>query len=111
MNSMEEEEMPDPHALTVKRRAVTIMTFLRPNRSARLPAKKAPPAHPRSMEATLKPDAASEEWKATLRAPTVPLMTPLSNPKRNPPMAAMALIRMINPVFDLSDGVVLMGCI
>jgi hypothetical protein len=53
-----------------------------------VPAKKAPAAHPRSIEATLKPVPIASESKAFLSPSTVPLITPLSKPNKKPPNVA-----------------------
>ncbi|MCY1246357.1 hypothetical protein D9M72_595860 [compost metagenome] len=52
------------------------------------------------MEATSKPIPASLDWKVCLRPSTVPLMTPLSNPNRKPPMVATQLINTMKEVFS-----------
>ncbi len=82
--------MPEPQAAIVNMIAVTIITLLRPNLSARLPAMNAPTAQPRSIDATLNPDPIEDSLNAFCNAATVPLITPLSKPNRNPPMAAVA---------------------
>jgi len=87
-NSADPLEAPDPRALTVKAKAVRMSTGRRPNLSARFPAKKAPTALPKRIDATLNPVPASLELNSVCNASTVQLITPLSNPKRNPPNAA-----------------------
>ena len=76
----------------MKQTAATIIIVRRPNASDNVPASAAPTAQPSSMEATLKPVPISCELKATRRPSTVPLMTPESKPKRNPPIVATAVI-------------------
>src|SRR5690606_33534987 len=95
INSTDEVAIPEPQAETIKSTAATIRTARRPYRSARVPAKNAPTAQPRSIEETLKPVPMESELKAVCRPSTVPLITPLSKPKRKPPMVAMQLIRII----------------
>ena len=92
-NSSEPSAMPEPQALTMKKTAATSSRVRRPYLSARRPAKKAPTAHPSSMDATLKPVPTLSELNEDCRPSTVPLMTPLSNPKRKPPMAATQQVR------------------
>src|SRR6185312_17163170 len=65
------------------------------------PAKNAPTAQPSSIEATSKPISAALEWKASFRPSTVPLITPLSKPNRNPPRVATQLICTISRVFSV----------
>src|SRR6266478_7546665 len=95
MNSSDPCATPEPHEPQTKRIDVTIRTKRRPNLSARAPARNAPTAHPNRMDATLNPEPRLEESNARLRASTVPLMTPLSKPKRKPPSAATADIARI----------------
>ena len=102
MNSGEVEAIPEPQALTRKNRAATIRILFRPYLSARRPAKKAPTAHPSNILATLKPVPALSELNALCNPSTVPLMTPLSKPNRNPPIVATMLIKAIKTVL-LSD--------
>ena len=92
--------IPDPQAEMRKNTAATISIDLRPKRSERLPAKKAPTAHPKSMEATLNPLPIFSALKADSNPFTVPLMTPLSKPKRKPPRAATTDIKMMNKLFS-----------
>ena len=56
-----------------------------------VPATKAPTAQPSSTEATAKPVPAARVPKAFAKASTAPLITPLSKPKRKPPIAATEL--------------------
>src|SRR4029077_19325212 len=53
-----------------------------------LPAQKAPTAQPSKTEATANPVPAAWVPNAFARASTAPLITPLSKPKRKPPIAA-----------------------
>ena len=101
--------MPDPQALTMKKTAEMIRIARRPILSASVPAKKAPTAHPRSIEATLKPVPTLSELNAFWRPSTVPLMTPLSKPNKNPPIVATRLISNTNPVFVVSFFMVSRG--
>src|SRR5207249_6114434 len=59
-----------------------------PRESASLPAPNAPTAQPSNTDATAKPVPAASVRKAFASASTVPLITPLSKPKRKPPIAA-----------------------
>ena len=54
-NSTELPAIPEPQALIRKQIDATMSSVRRPMMSARRPAKNAPPAHPNSIEATLKP--------------------------------------------------------
>ena len=74
----------------------------RPQWSARRPAKNAPAAQPSSIDATLKPVPMLSELKAACSPVTVPLMTPLSKPNRNPPIVATQLISKTKPKFVCS---------
>ena len=91
MKTPAEPARPVAMALRRKRPAFRSIVGRRPYRSAIVPATKAPTAQPRSTDATAKPVVAARVPKACASASTVPLMTPLSKPKRKPPMAAMAL--------------------
>src|SRR5690606_25608178 len=95
MNSKDDVAIPEPQAEMIKNTAATIRRARRPYLSASVPAKNAPTAQPSSMEDTLKPVPMESELKATRKPSTVPLITPLSKPKRKPPMVAMQLIRII----------------
>src|SRR5690606_33864089 len=90
--------MPEPQAEMINRIAEVIRTHQRPYLSAHWPAKNAPRAQPSNMDDTLKPVPMELELKAFCKPSTVPLITPLSKPKRKPPMVAIRLIRMINTV-------------
>ncbi len=81
----------------MKNTAAIISVFLRPSVSASRPATNAPTAQPSSIEATLKPVPTSSESKAIRSPSTVPLITPLSKPNRNPPKVATATIAVISP--------------
>src|SRR5690606_4937432 len=102
MNSPEVPATPEPHAEMMNRTAATIRIALRPNLSARVPAKNAPTAQPNNMEATLNPVPTESDWNANHRPSTVPLITPLSKPNKKPPMVATKLIRMMNDVLPPS---------
>ena len=88
MKTPAEPAAPVMNALTRKRTAFSSKVGRRPMKSARVPARKAPTAQPISTEATAKPVPAAPVPKASASAPTAPLMTPLSKPKRKPPTAA-----------------------
>ena len=79
---------PDANALNRKRTAFINMAGRRPIRLASVPAPKAPTAQPSRTDATAKPVAAARVPNVTDSACTVPLTTPLSKPKRKPPIAA-----------------------
>ena len=64
-----------------------IMTGMRPQRSARRPARNAPTAHPSSATATANPVRKASRAKSDLMASSAPLMTDESNPNRKPPRA------------------------
>ena len=76
----------------MKATAAASSTGRRPRVSAQVPAKNAPTAQPKSIEATFMPVPMSSEPKASRRASIVPLITPLSKPNRKPPRAATAEI-------------------
>lgn len=95
MKSKMVKGIPDPMALTVNRMLATTMHFTRPKRSANWPAKKAPPAAPSKARDTDSPISQSPAPKVLFRASTAPLITAVSNPKRNPPNAAAQAIRMV----------------
>src|SRR5215467_12489973 len=88
MKKAAELAAPVATALTRKRTALNSIAGRRPIKSATLPAPNAPTAHPSNTEATAKPVAADWVPKAFARASTAPLITPLSKPKRKPPIAA-----------------------
>src|ERR1700743_1067521 len=81
---------PVPIELAKKIAAAIFMTTMRPWRSASGPANQAPIAEPRSAPATEKPSNQEAAPDQTLTASTAPLMTAVSKPKRNPPIAADA---------------------
>ena len=83
-------ELAAPVATAVTRNRIAFKSIVgrRPRESASLPAPKAPTAQPSNTDATAKPVPAASVPKAFARASTVPLITPLSKPKRNPPIAA-----------------------
>lgn len=73
--------IPEPQAETTNKIAEITNILLLPYLSAKRPAKKAPIAHPNSIEATLKQLLTSWELNAISNPLTVPLITPLSKPK------------------------------
>ena len=83
-------ELAAPVATAVTRNRIAFKSIVgrRPRESANLPAPKAPTAQPNNTDATANPVPAASIPKALASASTVPLITPLSKPKRNPPMAA-----------------------
>ena len=83
-------ELAAPVATAVTRNRIAFKSIVgrRPRESASLPAPKAPTAQPSNTEATAKPVPAASVRKAFASASTVPLITPLSKPKRKPPIAA-----------------------
>ena len=94
MNTPAEPARPVAAALMRNRTAFSNIVGRRPYRSATGPATKAPTAHPSRTDATAKPVVAARVPKARASASTVPLTTPLSNPKRKPPSAATELSAM-----------------
>src|SRR4029453_15743667 len=94
MNTPAELARPGAAALMRNRAAFSNIGGRRPYRSATVPATKAPTAHPSRTDATAKPVVAARVPKAWASASTVPLTTPLSNPKRKPPSAATELSAM-----------------
>src|SRR6478735_4097193 len=88
MKTPAELAAPVATALARKRIAFKSMVGRRPIESASLPAPKAPTAQPSKTEATAKPVPAAWVPNALAKASTAPLMTPLSKPKRQPPIAA-----------------------
>jgi hypothetical protein len=83
-------ELAAPVATAVTRNRIAFKSIVgrRPRESANLPAPNAPTAQPSKIDATAKPVPAASVPKAFARASTVPLITPLSKPKRKPPIAA-----------------------
>ena len=79
---------PEPIEEIRNSTAAQNMMRVRPQRSARRPAKKAPKAQPMSADATAKPLAPAERPNWSLIASTAPLITDESKPKRKPPTAA-----------------------
>src|SRR5262249_1071398 len=88
MKTPAELAAPVATALTRKRIAFKSIVGRRPIELASVPAPKAPTAQPSNTEATAKPVPAAWVPNAFARALTAPLMTPLSKPKRKPPIAA-----------------------
>jgi hypothetical protein len=88
MKTPAELAAPVATALAKKRIAFKSIVGRRPIESASVPAPKAPAAQPSKTEATAKPVPAAWVPNAFARASTAPLMTPLSKPKRKPPIAA-----------------------
>ncbi|CAB4931640.1 unannotated protein [freshwater metagenome] len=85
---------PEPTEEMTNRAEPSSITFLRPQRSARLPANQAPIAQPIRAIATTKPvvNEPREKWSSI--ESTAPLMTELSKPNRKPPTAAATLTPM-----------------
>src|SRR6266545_6965216 len=83
-------ELAAPVATAVTRNRIAFKSIVgrRPRKSASLPAPNAPTAQPSNTDATAKPVPAASVRKAFASASTVPLITPLSKPKRKPPIAA-----------------------
>ena len=79
---------PEPNALVRNMTAPISMTFRRPNRSLRVPARIAPKAHPSRAIATTKPVITSFRAKSDSMESTAPLITDESKPNRKPPTAA-----------------------
>src|ERR1700722_12236184 len=71
---------------------------MRPWRSASGPANQAPIAEPSRAPATEKPSNQEAAPDQTLMASTAPLMTAVSKPKRNPPIAADAATSATLPI-------------
>ena len=94
MKKPAEPAAPAPNALARKKRRSAASSGAGHKRRRWFPARKAPTAQPSSTEATAKPVVAARVPKAFARASTAPLMTPLSKPKRKPPMAATELSTM-----------------
>src|ERR1700759_4620075 len=90
LNATISQARPVPIELTKKIAAAIFMTTMRPWRSASGPANQAPIAEPRSAPATAKPSSQEAAPDQALMASTAPLMTAVSNPNRNPPIAADA---------------------
>src|SRR5271154_4867336 len=89
---------PVPIELAKKIAAAIFMTTMRPWRSASGPANQAPIAEPRRAPATEKPSNQETAPDQTLMASTAPLMTAVSKPKRNPPIAADAATSATLPI-------------
>src|SRR5262249_46428159 len=106
MKTLAEPASPVAAALTRNRTAFRNIVGRRPYRSATVPAKKAPTAHPIRTDATAKPVVAARVPKARASASTVPLMTPLSNAKRKPPSAATELSAMTYAEPPVVPGIV-----
>ena len=82
--------------------AAMSMTGTRPSRLETGPANQAPTVQPMSAEETEKPLSASLRANWSERASTAPLMTAVSNPKRNPPRAAATQMPMIRALIRLT---------
>ena len=82
--------------------AAMSMTGTRPSRLETGPANQAPTVQPMSAEETEKPLRASLRANWSERASTAPLMTAVSNPKRNPPRAAATQMPMIRALMRLT---------
>jgi hypothetical protein len=89
---------PVPIELAKKIAAAIFMTAMRPWRSASGPANQAPMAEPSSAPATDRPSSQEAAPDQTLMASTAPLMTAVSKPNRNPPIAADAATSAILPI-------------
>src|ERR1700758_4923891 len=89
---------PVPIELAKKIAAAIFMTAMRPWRSASGPANQAPSAEPSSAPATAKPSNQEAAPDQSLMASTAPLITAVSKPNRNPPIAADAATRAILPM-------------
>src|ERR1700744_5838896 len=89
---------PVPIELAKKIAAAIFMTAMRPWRSASGPANQAPSAEPSSAPATAKPSNHEAAPDQSLMASTAPLMTAVSKPNRNPPIAAEGATRAIRPM-------------
>lgn len=97
--------MPEPKALTIKSAAETKRAIRRPKKSAIRPAMNAPAAQPSNIDETLKPLPTAVVPNDSWSALTVPLITPLSKPKRNQPRAAMDERRITFPSWGVPEGV------
>src|ERR1700758_79816 len=89
---------PVPIELKKKIAAAIFMTAMRPWRSARGPANQAPIAEPSNAPATAKPSSQEAAPDQSLMASTAPLMTAVSKPNRNPPIAAEPATSAILPI-------------
>ncbi len=83
--------MPKP---PITRHMAICMQRIRPIRSARRPAVAAPNAQPISAAAITWASTSEPTSNRSRIATTAPLMTELSYPKRKPPMAAAAAMKM-----------------
>jgi len=79
---------PEPIALIKNKMLDVIITLRRPNLSAKAPAKKAPPAAPKTAMEAASPSWASFAPSLNLRASRVPFITEVSKPNKKPPIAA-----------------------
>ena len=102
MKSMTPKASPDPSAEARNMTAAMSMTGTRPSRLETGPANQAPTVQPMSAEETEKPLSASLRANWSERASTAPLMTAVSNPKRNPPRAAATQMPMIRALIRLT---------
>src|ERR1700760_4810870 len=89
---------PVPIELAKKIAAAIFMTAMRPWRSASGPANQAPTAEPSSAPATAKPSNQEAAPDQSLIASTAPLITAVSKPNRNPPIAADAATSATLPI-------------
>ena len=103
MKSMTPKASPDPSAEARNMTAAMSMTGTRPILLETGPANQAPTVQPMSAEETEKPLSASLRANWSERASTAPLMTAVSNPKRNPPRAAATQMPMIRALIRLTD--------
>src|SRR5699024_3049352 len=88
IKSVTPKASPEPTAETRNNTEEMTIVGTRPSLLATGPANHAPTAQPNSAEETAKPCSQPPRLKSADSASTAPLMTEVSNPNRNPPMAA-----------------------
>src|SRR5699024_6381691 len=101
IKSVTPKASPEPTAETRNNTEEMTIVGTRPSLLAIGPANHAPTAQPSSAEETAKPCSQPPRLKSADSASTAPLMTEVSNPNRNPPMAAatdMPITRGLNRV-------------
>src|SRR5699024_4801258 len=101
IRSVTPKASPEPTAETRNNTDEMTIVGTRPNLLDTGPANHAPTAQPSSAEETAKPWSHPPRLKSADSALTAPLMTEVSNPNRNPPMAAateMPITRGLNRV-------------
>ena len=91
-------ETAAPMALIVKRMAAVRMAVFRPILVVSLVAINEPSTieaniAPKGSALARKPSAATSKWKFSMRVGRIPAITPSSNPKSRPEIAAMLAIR------------------